>query len=252
MSELIRHCTDDIRRRIAVYGGAFDPITNSHLLCAAEIIHSGAADEVWFVPCGPRPDKPALKTPPLHRYVMCQIAVNSTFGVDFPVKVSGAECFEEKSMFSYDLLCKFRGEHPDCDFTFVIGSDWLQPTTNISSWKAVNKAWKEGDPENEKIRIAGHLLLQEFSFIVIPRPGYDVERTQDDPTGLNKYGKRLSWLSMPAGMTFIEGNLSSTEIRKRFRPHEADNGAHCPVFACEGLVSAGVLGYIQRTGLYIK
>lgn len=35
-------------------------------------VHSGCADEVWLVPCGPRPDKPKLKTPALDRYCMCQ------------------------------------------------------------------------------------------------------------------------------------------------------------------------------------
>ena len=39
------------------YGGSFNPITNAHLNCAAEIIHSKLADEVWIVPCGARPDK---------------------------------------------------------------------------------------------------------------------------------------------------------------------------------------------------
>lgn len=50
-----------------MYGGAFNPITNAHLNVAAEIIHSELADEVWIVPSGPRPDKPALKT----SYVAC-------------------------------------------------------------------------------------------------------------------------------------------------------------------------------------
>ena len=45
------------RRRVALFGGAFDPPTNGHLQCCAGIIHSELADEVWMVPCGPRPDK---------------------------------------------------------------------------------------------------------------------------------------------------------------------------------------------------
>merc|ERR1719343_458085 len=53
------------RIKVAVYGGAFDPITNSHLTCAAQIVHSQCADEVWLVPCGPRPDKPGLTTLPI-------------------------------------------------------------------------------------------------------------------------------------------------------------------------------------------
>ena len=32
-----------------MFGGSFDPVTSSHLKMAAEIIHTGAADEVWLV-----------------------------------------------------------------------------------------------------------------------------------------------------------------------------------------------------------
>ena len=53
------------------------------MTCASEIVHSGQAEEVWLVPCGPRPDKPGLKTPPLHRYVMAEIAVNTMFSPEF-------------------------------------------------------------------------------------------------------------------------------------------------------------------------
>ena len=56
--------------RVAVYGGSFDPITNAHLTCISEIIHSGSVDEVWIVPCGPRPDKPSLRTSALERLIM--------------------------------------------------------------------------------------------------------------------------------------------------------------------------------------
>jgi len=48
--------------RVAVYGGAFNPITNAHLNVASEIVHSELADEVWIVPCGNRSDKPELAT----------------------------------------------------------------------------------------------------------------------------------------------------------------------------------------------
>ena len=54
-------------RGIAVLGGSFDPITDGHLKCACEIVHARKAQEVWIVPCGPRPDKPSLRTSALER-----------------------------------------------------------------------------------------------------------------------------------------------------------------------------------------
>merc|ERR1712046_261724 len=92
------------RRRVAILGGAFDPITNSHLTCAAEIVRSGKAEEVWLVPCARRPDKPKLQTPIIDRYCMCQIAINTAFAPGFPVKVSDIEVFLPEAAYTYDLL----------------------------------------------------------------------------------------------------------------------------------------------------
>lgn len=240
------------RSRVAIYGGAFDPPTNSHLLCASEIVHSRCADEVWLVPCGPRPDKPGLKTSPLDRYVMCQIGVQTTFATDFPIKVSDIECFSERSYPTYDLLCSLRDKHPDCDFCFVIGSDWLQPGSSMAEWTSTNWNWKPGDPEHEKVVVTGHKMLAEFDFLVIKRPGYEVALTEEDPTGLKKFGSRLSWMSMQKGHTFIEGNLSSTEIRKRtaIAARVRDRASSDNWEGIDGLVPLGVKSYIQRCKLY--
>ncbi|CAE7554370.1 nadD [Symbiodinium sp. CCMP2456] len=237
-------------RRVAIYGGAFDPPTNSHLTCAAEIVHSGCADEVWLVPCGPRPDKPKLKTPAIDRYCMCQIAVNTVFSPDFPVKVSDVDIGKKMAAFTYDLLVELKERSPSTEFAFVIGSDWLQPGTNLAEWTSLNPEWKEGMPEAQREIVTGHKLLQEFEFLVVPRPGYDVARTEADPTGLRAFGPRLRWMEMPEQFHFIEGNLSSTEIRTRtqytWRVKEAAKGGG----AIEGLVPPGVLAYIRRGRLY--
>lgn len=244
------------RRKVAIYGGAFDPITNSHMTVAAEIIHSGHADEVWIVPSGPRPDKPHL-TKAVERYCMAQVAVNSIFSPGFPVKVSNQDVEKTQAAYTYDMLRELRDRNPDCDFAFVIGSDWLQEGTDISKWESVNPAWKSGDPTTvPRTYVTGHKMLEEFKFLVTFRPGYEVKKSEADPTGLKKFGPRMFWLSMPHNFTFIEGNLSSSEIRKRItKSYEvyAEGGDDVrrmrPV---DGLLPMGVMGYIYRSGLYAK
>lgn len=240
------------RRRVAIYGGAFDPVTNSHLTCASEIVHSGHCDEVWLVPCGPRPDKPKLKTPPIDRYCMAQIAVNTAFSPEFPIKVSDIDVFNESAAFTYDLLTVLRARHPDTDFVFLIGSDWLQPGTNISLWESLNRNWKPGDPVDQRSFVTGDKLLAEFDFLVLPRPGFTVSSGPEDPTGLRQFGPRLSWVHMPETMTFIEGNLSSTEIRRRTEHswRVRDAAGRSNLATIEGLVPPGVLAYISRSKLY--
>lgn len=238
------------RKKVAVYGGAYDPITFSHLTCAAELVHSCNAEEVWLVPCGPRPDKPNLKTPAVDRYCMCQVAVNTYYSTRFPVKVMGTECFAKQAFSTYDLLCSLRNENPDVDLAFVIGTDWLQPGFDIRTWSSTNHNWKPGDPEDQRLIVTGQKMLDEFDFIVMKRPGYNVEPTPDDPTGLKQFGPRLSWLVMPEGTTFIEGNLSSTEIRKRGQKTVRDAVGGERRDLIEGLLPQPVLSYIHRHGFY--
>lgn len=82
------------RYHVAVLGGSFSPITDGHLQIAAEVVAARAADEVWIVPCGPRPDKPSLNVDALHRYAMTSLAVEAAFPADFPVRVMPLETWE--------------------------------------------------------------------------------------------------------------------------------------------------------------
>ena len=120
--------------RVAVLGGAFNPITIGHVQLATEIVHSGLVDEAWLCPCGPRPDKPDMKTTAVQRFTMCELAINTMVSPTFPIKVTAHEV--EESMATYDSLCHLRERHPECEFSFVIGSDWLQPGTDLRTWES--------------------------------------------------------------------------------------------------------------------
>eukprot|EP00966_Prymnesium_polylepis_P127572 2950502-Prymnesium_polylepis.1 len=104
------------RKRIAIYGGSFNPITNAHLNVASEILHSKLVDEVWITPCGKRPDKPALKTSMIHRLVMCHLAVDTMFGSRFGVKVCDEEADKPSSMPSIVLMRTLIAKYPEADF----------------------------------------------------------------------------------------------------------------------------------------
>lgn len=239
------------RKKVAILGGAFDPPTLNHMLGAAEVIHSKQADEVWLVPCGYRPDKPNL-SPALPRYIMTQISVNTSFSPTMPIFVSDEELPLPKTLPTYDLLNSLRTKYPDNDFVFVIGSDWLSPGTDLRDWTS-------NDPvTGEQTLKTGEKLVSEFDFLVIPRPGYEIGE-------LSKFGPRMRLLEMPSGVTMMEGNLSSSEIRKRLA---TDTGGESPkalasmsadlaverirhnTALIEGLVCPGVLAYINRKAMY--
>lgn len=210
--------TSSSGKTIAVLGGSFDPITNSHVVSASEIIHAGCADEVWIVPCGPRPDKPDLRTSYAHRLQMCHLAVNTTFGSSFPVKVCDIEMLEDRAMATFDLMQKLHDEYPDKQFSFVIGSDlWA----DLGSWDQGKRMW---------------WLLLECKWLVFNRPNHEM------PTELPKNFQGITPLG---GTTLAHQELSSREIRTRIRA-----GSNQGRGMADGLVPPSVLAHIIRYGLY--
>ena len=57
---------------------------------ASETINLLGFEEVWFIPCGSRPDKVNLSAPQ-HRYNMMKLAVEEFFPPNFPVRVDPIE-----------------------------------------------------------------------------------------------------------------------------------------------------------------
>ena len=53
--------TSSTQKRIAVYGGSFDPPTKSHMdLIDIVANKTSFFEEVWVIPCGKREDKPQM------------------------------------------------------------------------------------------------------------------------------------------------------------------------------------------------
>jgi nicotinate (nicotinamide) nucleotide adenylyltransferase len=156
--------TKKTKRRVAIFGGSFNPITDGHLKMACEVLHSKKVDELWLVPCGKRPDKPSLKTPALNRYLMCQLAVNSKLpmmngGQDFAISVHDAELDAPKAYITPVLLRKLDKMYPEIEFCFVAGADLLE---GMHTWG--------GDDQSLK----GWELTRQM--VVLPREGYEIPK----------------------------------------------------------------------------
>ena len=195
------------RKRVAVFGGSFNPITNAHLNCAAEIIHSKLADEVWITPCGARPDKPSLKAPALHRLIMCHLAVDTTFGSRFGVKVCDEEMHEPRNVPTVVLMRRLKEAHPNFEFSFVVGSD-LIPTLHEWDAPGCEGRW-DAVPE------AGKTFLKENHFLVIDRPGDHEEHNGSLSSNFELIAPALE----ARGSRLTETLLSSSEVRIQHDAH---------------------------------
>eukprot|EP00299_Pterocystis_sp_00344_P011462 c5353_g1_i6.p1 GENE.c5353_g1_i6~~c5353_g1_i6.p1 ORF type:complete len:224 (-),score=32.84 c5353_g1_i6:118-789(-) len=152
------------KRRVAILGGSFNPITHAHLSLVAQVAHARLVDEVWITPCGPRPDKPNMTTTPLHRLVMCHLAVEDYFDSTFPVKVCDYEIGLPRAKGTWSLMEHFVNTYHDIEFYFVVGDDLID---QMPSWD---------DPECSDPLAAGVMLMKN-NILVAHRPGYASKAT---------------------------------------------------------------------------
>lgn len=106
-------------RRIAVFGGSFDPPHVGHQIIALWALSTGQADEVWMVPCYKHPFSKNL-SPYEARVAMCLLVTNffpSKIRISFLEKDLGGVSWTSKTL---KHLIKL---HPDREFSLLIGAD---------------------------------------------------------------------------------------------------------------------------------
>ena len=139
------------RKRIALYGGTFDPVHSGHLEVARRVLELFEIDEVTFIPAQLAPHKIGRPvTEPIHRYAMLALATQddprlliSTFELDAPDR-----------RYTVDTIAEFqRRLGQDTELFFIMGAD---------SWSEI-KTWREWER-----------LLRMVNHIVVTRPGYEV------------------------------------------------------------------------------
>jgi nicotinate-nucleotide adenylyltransferase len=139
------------RKRIAIYGGTFDPVHLGHIEVAKRVSELFEIDELRFVPAQMAPHKLTLPvTPAIHRYAMLVLATQQ----NPRLRVSTFELDAPERRYTVDTLAHFRSELGEsADLFFVMGADsWSEITT----WRG----WER--------------LLTLVNHIVVTRPEYDI------------------------------------------------------------------------------
>lgn len=169
--------------RPGIFGGAFDPIHNGHLLLAEQCREQCQLDEVWFIPTKIPPHKEADSlSPDADRVEMLKLA---TAGRPEFV-VSDVELKREDVSWTVDTLKLLGAERPDDELFLLIGADSLRdfPT------------WKEPDTIAELATIVavnrGEVSLDELTADLDP-----------------KLADRIRLVTMP-GIS-----ISATDVRRR-------------------------------------
>jgi nicotinate-nucleotide adenylyltransferase len=135
-------------KRIAFYGGSFDPVHMGHVAIAHTLFDQFDLDEFVFIPAFHAPHKVRLKpTSAYDRYAMlCLVSQNEPH-----IKVCKIEIDTPERPFSVETLTRLTAEWPADEIFFVMGAD---------SWNDI-KTWREW----EKVLALTHHL-------VVSRPGH--------------------------------------------------------------------------------
>ncbi len=119
-------------RRIAVYGGAFDPFHLGHLVPTVRAQETFHFDAVYFVPSGNPPHR-ALEhmTPVTHRLAMVAMATlpyESFFAADDEVFATGYT-------YTVETLKLYRDRFPGDVLYFLLGSDSFSQIATWERWQ---------------------------------------------------------------------------------------------------------------------
>ncbi|MFH0772730.1 MAG: nicotinate (nicotinamide) nucleotide adenylyltransferase [bacterium] len=178
--------------KIAILGGAFDPIHVGHYLVAQQVKEELRMDEVWLMVCYSYfpefPDKLSRITSYKDRFYMAKQFVHGE------IKVSDFEEKYNKRSRTIDTLKLLKEKNPPDEFYWIIGSDAL-PTFHL---------WNEWES-----------LVHNHNLIIFPR--------DTDFITLEKRVRDSFKISqIPNNITVLEGNLivstiSSTNVRQRIK-----------------------------------
>src|SRR6185312_3480555 len=109
------------RRRIAIYGGTFDPVHSANLEIARRVTRLFEIDTFLMVPAKMAPHKFDREvSSPLHRYAMLALATNA----EQRVSISTFELDGPGRQYSVDTIAHFRAQLGEStDLFFVMGAD---------------------------------------------------------------------------------------------------------------------------------
>lgn len=114
--------------KIGIFGGAFNPIHNGHMLLARNYYDSIKLDKILFIPTAVPPHKSARGfESDADRLNMVRLAVSDESGFE----VSDIEFKRSGKSYTYDTLAEIKSIYSDSQLYLIIGSDQF---LNFHKW----------------------------------------------------------------------------------------------------------------------
>jgi len=135
-------------KKIAIFGGSFDPLHNGHLHLINSILDSKIFEKLIVIPAGD-PWQKEMHASKADRLAMTRIALKG-----LRVVVDDCEMSRTGPSYAIDTAKHLIDNEPEAQYTWIIGSDALQ---NIATWHMLEE------------------LTKIVDFLVIIRPGHAIE-----------------------------------------------------------------------------
>lgn len=119
-------------KQILLFGGAFDPPHNGHVLVIRQALKQVKFDELWLMPCFSHTFDKKM-SPVEDRLAMTTHLADSVS--DPKVMESDFEITRKATGSTYETWLKLTDEYPKSEFSFLIGSDNLPTFTNWANWR---------------------------------------------------------------------------------------------------------------------
>ena len=214
-------------KRLAFYGGSFDPVHLGHLAISRAILDEFKIDQFVFIPASHAPHKLRKKpTSTFDRYAMLCLSTND----DRDVRVSRMEIEMPERPFSVETLTRLTQEFPSDELFFVMGADsWMEITT-----------WRDWET-----------VLGLTNHIVVTRPGVDIDTHHVTDEIRSRIIDLRGGIALPPAngsstrniyiTDQVNYDISATDIRRRIRDNDD---------TWRGDVAGEVANYIEKYQIY--
>jgi nicotinate-nucleotide adenylyltransferase len=170
-----------MKRRLAIYGGTFNPPHIGHLITVECVREQLRLDGIYFIPSAQPPNKPGTALASADdRLQMTSLAVE---GVP-ELAVSDIEIRRSGVSYTIDTITALGAQFPDASLMLIIGSDNF---LEFQTWKSPTE------------------ILARVQLVVMHRPGFPVDQTH------HEFARLATFVNVP------QIGISSSDIRRRIK-----------------------------------
>jgi nicotinate-nucleotide adenylyltransferase len=160
-------------RRVAIFGGSFDPPHNAHVALARIARQALALDEVRWIPAGQPWQKTRTMTPAVHREAMVRLAID-----DEPGQVlSRVELERSGPSVTLDTVEAFRAQEPGTEWVLLIGGDQYANLHTWRGWQRLLDLTVLAVAQRPGVQAEPDAAVRQRPHRVVPLPMLDIAST---------------------------------------------------------------------------